>query len=642
MSTIKRYWLAALFAAVWMIPACETEQGDDPSNLDAGQGGGETGPDERVPVEVVFDPVGEGFFATPWPSDARVDADGAAELANFPQSDNPFIGLYLDTLVDFVDGFSTVPVVYVKFAGPVGANSLPHPADTLDASSALQLIELGSGCGERVALESRFESDGDDYVEANVLAVAPVPGLVLEPETRYGLVVTREFGRQSGLSATPAQGFLDAMAGTHADDDWNAALEHLVSCLETDELAPEDIAVATVFTTQDPRGELVAMREVALDSATQDPVIADWHKSDAASIDGNFLSYRGTFEAPIFQRGSSPYLSGGGVEYENGRPTVQRYEPVPFMITFPEGGGPYPVWIWEDGTTATLESHVTSSVSRGMLSAGFAIATFEAQFHGDRATPGADPQQHTFNYLNPESGRTVLRQQVVDTAYFVRVLRTGLGGLEGLPALDTSRLVFGGQSQGALVGAISAGVETEIAAYGLNGIGGYLSITIVERKDPIDINEQIQNLLRLDDPIDRFHPLVSLAQMGSDVTDPLNYAAYWRGWDEHPAGTNVMLINGRLDVTTPTRSVNAITLAGDVAPIGEPDWDPDPFGVWDVAPDELPVAGNTQSIDGAPLTIATFLDGSQGHYTLYRNDLARELATAFWTSGALGLPEIGE
>ncbi len=585
-----------------------------------------------------------GFYAFPWPSDHRVTDDGSLDLGDFPESNNPFVDLYLGVLTEFVHGFATVPVIYVRFDTPL-PEAIPEPSETLAADSSIQLINLSEGCDQRIPVESVFEEEGDAFVDEGVLSIAPVPGFVLEPVTSYALVVTTTFGSEAGyVTATPSL-FAEALAGSSSDQALNDSLAPLRDCLDGAGLTSEEIAVATVFTTQDPTEELIAMRAVAVDpDATQAPTVSNWAIDDDASISGQTATYTGTFESPIFQRGQSPYNSGGGVEYDSdGLPRIQRYEEVPFIITFPENREPpFPVFIWEDGTGATLDSFVTSPITRLLLREGIAIASFEAQFHGQRASTGADPTTHTFNYLNPESGRTVLRQQVVDTAYFVRLLREGLDGLEGLPELNTDRLIYGGQSQGALVGAIAAGVETEIAAYALNGIGGYLSITIVDRKDPIDINAQIQGILGLSRPLTRFHPLVALAQMGGEVSDTLSYASRWRGWQEHTEGSNLLLINGMLDVTTPTRSLNAITIAGSVTPIDPAGWDVDPFGVWDMEAQSLPLSGNTSAVDGSSLTIATILDGSQGHYTIYNIEEARLRAVNFWSTAVDGIPTISD
>jgi len=375
-----------------------------------------------------------------------------------------------------------------------------------------------------------------------------------------------------------------------------------------------------------------------------DPEITNWAFSEDGTRDTVFTTYTGTYETPIFQRGDTPYAAvGGGIRFdESGEPIVQRWEEVPFAVTVPDSGTPpYPVLVWVDGTGASLLGYTDQGLTQYFTSVGFVVATYQPQFHGDRSGPNADESLHTFNYVNPESGRSVFRQQAADTSYFIRVIRSAFDDVADLPELDTSRLVYAGHSQGALVGAIVAGVETEFEAYLLNGIGGYLSITIVERKDPFDVAEQIRILLSISSYLDRFHPIVALAQLGGEAADPINYAPHWTGWEGHTDGSSMFLINGQLDPTTADRSVNAITIAGGVVPIEDaPGWDVDPFDVWDVDPVSLPITSTTTAMDGTPLTIATYLSSTTGHYTIYDEAEPRSMAVNFLLSALEGTPEL--
>jgi hypothetical protein len=622
---------------------------DTGADADADSGEVDSGPEfpdltGTEALTVRFDLEGESFWDFPWPTDARLQDDGRVDMTGFPRENDPFVRIFLRALQDHVVGFSTMPVVYIGLSALPGAESVPTPAETLAAVSPVQLIDVSDeGCGARVPVEVRLSDREDRFLEPSMLHVAPVPGFTLRPSTPYALVVMTHFGVEDGLRVDAPAALTEALGGAGPLAELYAPL---ADCFGALSLPLERIGAATVFTTQNPWAELVALRDHVVDPETTDsPVVSNWRATDSASVTNRYRSWRGTFATPIFQTGDSPYASvGGELEFdESGAPIVQRLEDVPFMITFPLGqDGPFPVLIWEDGTGADLESHVTSNVTQRALSNGFAVATFEAQFHGDRASPGSDEELHTFNYLNPNSFRTNFLQQVADTAYFVRLLREEVHGLQGLPELDTSTLVYAGQSQGAIVGAITAGVETEITAYALNGIGGYLSVTMVERKDPIDINDQIRRLMGLSEPLDRFHPLVAVAQLGGDVSDPTNYALRWRGWEGHEQGNNVMLINGLLDHTTPPDSIASVTIAGDTAPVEPAGWDVDPNDVWDIESLALPLSGNTTSLDGSPLTIATFLDAEQGHFTIYRNDRARALAIEFLVTALSGTPIIAD
>ncbi|MCA9563044.1 MAG: hypothetical protein KC561_06125 [Myxococcales bacterium] len=587
---------------------------------------------------------GDDFYRLPWPMDNRLDADGFVELDDFPKANNSLIAQYLRSIESHVKGFSTMQVSYVRLEGIPDTLSVPSPAISLNASSPIQLINVSEeGCGDRIPVESLIDREGDDFVDPGVLAVAPVPGFPLEPNTPYSLVILRGFGNSADAQTERPAEFEAALT-----DDASPLYDlyrPVVDCLPDAGVNLDDVAVATIFTTQDPVAELEAMLDVV--RATDAPQISDWEYVDDRSQDGAFVTYRGTFSTPIFQTGTSPYAAtGGDIRFDDdGVPIIQRWEDVPMTISIPDdgGSGPYPVLVWEDGTGATLFSHIGDSHMRGAVAAGYAVAAFEAQFHGDRATPNSDPELHTFNYLNPNSFRSVFRQQVADTTYFIRVLREATDGLTGLDGLDPSRLVYGGHSQGAIVGAITAGVETEFMAYGINGIGGYLSVTLVERKDPIDINAQIGAVIGLDRALTRFHLIAAMAQLGGDVADPINYAPRWRGWEGNPDGSHMFLINGRLDHTTPEDSVNSATVAGRVYPMEPSGWNPDPFLVADLLPIPRPVTANSVAYDGTTaLTMATYLDAEQGHFTIYNNSEARNLLVDFWESALEGAPVLPE
>lgn len=594
-----------------------------------------------------FELEGDSFFRMPWPSDYRIDADGHLELDDFPQAWQTMVGIYIRVIEEEVDGFATMPVVYLGFEGSVGSESIPEPSSTLFATSSVQLLDVSTdGCGQRVPIEVQFKEDGDEFLDANTLVAAPVPGFPLQPSTPYAFVVLRSFGFESGFQTEVPATFAGLLEGSSDNETLSATFAPLRDCLDEASLSVSGIAVATVFTTQDPVVELRALQQMVADpSRVADPEVADWEIAENRSIPGNYLTYTGTYLTPIFQRGTTPYaFSGGGIRFDDtGNPIIQRWEQVPFAITFPDiGTGPFPVLIWSDGTGASLLHYVRGDIAQDALSAGFAIASFQPQFHGDRSGPDADEEEHTFNYINPESGRSVFRQQAADTTYFLRVVRTALDDLSELPELDTDRLVYGGQSQGALVGAILAGVETDIVAYVLNGVGAYLSITVVERKDPVDINAEIQALLGVSEPLDRFHPVVALAQLGSEVVDPINYAPHWTGWSDNPGGSSLFLTNGQNDHTTPERSVNAMTISGVAVPIDPPGWDVDPFGVWDVSAQSLPITQTTTSMGGTPLTIATYLSATTGHYTIYDIDDVRRMAIDFWLSALVDTPSLVE
>lgn len=601
-------------------------------------------PDVEDPnaLHVVYDLEGTEFLSTPWPSDHRLRSDGTPDLSTFPGANQGIMVTFRAAIEGTIEGFSTMPVVYVVFEDDIAAYTLPEPSTTLRPGSTVQLIDVSEeGCGARVPLVLDVDIEGDRYRPVNTLSARPVAGFTLRERTPYALVVREEFGLEAGRSvARPAA--LDAALNGSGDAALSASLAPYIACAAADETVPFDAAaVVTVFTTQDATGELQRLRDFVVDPENvPTPEVSELTPDEALSEEGLMRVWRGTFETPIFQEGVSPYTTGGAFAYtEDGTPDIQRWEEVPFLLATPDGEGPYPVLVWIDGTGATLRRTPYGRPARQALEAGFAIASFAPQFHDVRAVPGSDPVVHGFNYLNPVSGRTVFRQQVLDTSYFVRVLREGLAGRDIAAALDTDQLMYGGHSQGGIVGAFVAGVESEFDAYMLNGTGSYMSVTVIQRVDPIDIPALIEEFFNVGRRVDLTHPLIAIVQLGTDVVDPHNYAMHWAGGPRDPDGAHVFVVNGYNDTTTFPRSMVAMTIGGDLDVVAPAGWEVDPYEVWD-RPSELatPFSGNREAYDGSPLTMGSFLDFEGNHFTVRNNERARDMAIGFWTSALDGVP----
>lgn len=626
---------------------------DTDETFDAGDvgdlGDGDVDLVEPCPEDAVcvrYDLRARDFFASPWPSDHRVHADGTPDLSTFPSANFGPLPTFRAAIEHVFVGYSTMPVVYVAFESELGDATLPSPRESLDPGSAIQLVDVSEvGCGQRIPVVSAFDPRGDHYRAPNVLSVSPVPGFALRPTTSYALIVLSELTSTIGRPIARPRAFEDALRG-EGPPALVAALDRLETCLARDALSIDEVAVATVFTTQDPSSELQRFRDAVVDPArVPAPELVGLAVDAEASAEGVATTWRGTYRTPIFQSGVPPYAVGGAFAYDAaGQPAIQRWEDVPFVLAIPdvEAEGPYPVLVYIDGTGANLRRTLTRQPVTGALQRGFAVASFAPQFHDARAVPGSDPIVHSFNYVNPVSGRTVFRQQVVDTAYFVRVLR------EAIPAeiapgsqIDPSTLVYGGHSQGGIVGAFVAGVETEFSGYVLNGTGTYLSVTVTRRTDPVDIPGLIEQMFAVGRPLDVQHPLVALVQLATDVVEPHNYAPAWRGRPGHPAGAHVLVVNGWNDTTTFPPSMDAMAISGGLAPVAPAGWDVDTYAVWDEPSEvEPPIVGNATALDGSPLTLATFLDRDGDHFTVRTNRRVRDAALGFWSDAVVGVPAV--
>lgn len=591
-------------------------------------------------VSAAFELDGDDFFRMPWPSDYRKTGDGHIDLSDFPNPGVPLVTRYIDAVQTELRGYSLMPIVYVALDRDPIPETVPEPWESLYPEGPVQLVDVSpSGCGTRVPVEVAVNHAVDPYIGENVLMAAPVPGFALRRDTPYALLVLETLGNPDGYGVAPAPAVVAALAGTHQDAAFDATFAPLRDCLPELGVAAETISVATVFTTQDPVSQMRALRAHVTDpDETPSPTVTSFEYSDEHSLAG-YETYIGEYETPIYQDGVSPYAATGGAIHfdEAGQPVVQRWESVPFAVSFPRGGTPpYDLLIWVDGTGATETSWVGSSVTEAMREAGFAVASYAAQFHGSRATPGSNDELHSFNFPNPQAFRNTFRQQVADTSYFVRVMTEARNQMEGLAEIDDSVIVYGGQSQGSMIGTMVAAVEPRIDAFMLNGVAAYLSLTAVERTDPIDFAALIAEVGRANDDFDRMHPLMAVVQTGADASDPHSFAGDWVGWEGDPDGVDILLVNGIDDTTAPVPAMNAIVIAGGVAPVDPPGWDIDPFGVWNRFPEPTPIAGNRDPYSGRARTQAALLSNTTGHFTIYGRADVRETAIRFLRSAADG------
>ncbi|AWV89689.1 hypothetical protein [Bradymonas sediminis] len=585
-----------------------------------------------------YEPSKTDFYRMPWPSDARLHPDGGVDLSDLPHASENFVAKYIDA-VRAVRGYSNLPVIYIPFSQAQGlsADALPTPKETLKAEADVQLINLSEdACGERTPLEVVFDAEATRFIDAQTLKVAPMPGWVLAPATPYALVVKTSFGGPNLSTARP-QAFADAFNGDGDDDTLNASFAPLRDCLPNAGLSADDIAVATVFHTQDPVADLRAMREVVWDETTPVKDHSGLVFDDSISNDKRHV-YVGYAPFPIFQKGEPPYSTEGGLEFDDqGKPVIQRWENVPFIVTVPPNHpGPLKLLVWSSGTGAVLGNNVSRRHWLAALDNGFAIAEFVAQFHEFRGERTFDPTMDSFNFLNPVSGRTVFRQQAAETSYFIRFLSEKIANDPDLPSIETDRVFYGGHSQGALVGTLVAASEPRIDTYLFNGVSAYLTETILSRKDPFDIVALLGQLLKDKSELDRFHPIIHMAQLGADVVDTQNYAPHWAGWPAHPGGSNVFIINGQHDDTTSVLGMNALLTAGDIHPVNQAGWEIDPYGLRAIESYPTPVKANRAAFNGDALTAAAYLNPDTGHFTLSSDTDANDAAVNFLVSSAEG------
>jgi hypothetical protein len=607
-------------------------------------------------TSVLLDPtLADGFAAFPWPSDARLTAAGAPDLTPFPNHGaGDLIDVYVASIHSLVRGAGTNPLIHLRFDGDLDPDRWPTPPATLERDCPVQLVNVDPddiGFGERIALQLDWRAEAGTYTAARTFSAFPAAGFVLRPETTYALVILDSLGDADGAPLVVPEELSGWIA---AAGDLGAVHAPLGDAALAVGIEPTAIAAATVFTTGSTTAELRTVRDWVADPANLDaPELLSFDLSPEYDLYGFMTVYEGSYETPIFQRGDPPYSTeGGGFEFVDGEPVLQRHESLLFSLTVPTGEPPdggFPVVIALPGTAGTPYDHFypNGATSQGQLLSARGVATlsFEPPLHGSRGEEcGAQPDLHSYNFFNPESSRTVFRQEAVDASVAIRFLRETLAPDHPELTLDPDHLGFFGHSQGAHIGMMLAAVEPELDPVFVNGMGGTLGYTLLHRETPFDIEEILREAIGEDDgPLTLFHPAMGLAQLLAEVVDPVNFAPEW--YQRAPTGeaTSVLQSNGFLDHYTPFPTVNAIAVASGTQLVEPVEWTFAEMGWLERETIAPPFSGNILAADGTPVTAGLITRANLGHYVVQDDYYTAWTAAEFLSTGLFEeLPTVRE
>ena len=613
----------------------------------------DTGPKASI------DPSGD-FFAWPWPSDARRDAQGKPDLAGLPNPRNKtFIRKLFAMAGSESEGFSPTGHVYVRFDGPINSPA-DDPVASRQAGYPVLLVGLDPSSPDytvRQPILTRVTARADTIRPANMLQVIPVPGRNLRPMTTYGLIVLRELGAPGKAYLGQDAVTTELLAGKEPLIPQGAALARavapLVSALQDLGIHPQDIAAATVFTTGDPAAQLVRQATWA-ESLPAPPMASPIQTRDVYPA---FTALTGAALISEFQDGFSPYLSVGGrqVQDAQGNPRTQRTVSAPFQISIPKGVMPakgWPLYFYCHGTGGKA----SEAIDRGRLSsptatppAGSGIASYVGQdgwgtaciagpFSPDRIGILAADGYLAYNFLNPVAMRDNFIQMVLEQIQFRRLLLSlrldpalcpgtdASASPDGKIRFDPDSMVVGGQSLGSYLAGILAAVTPNWKGVILTGAGGSWVEFAFGPKVPIDLQLVIELLgVPFGEKLDRFHPLIMAFDLGVGRADNTHYHRYILR-EPLPGRTppHVFVIEGFKDLQVPTGLQRALVQAIGLDFVGN---DPGPspefqllpiLPVADLALLSYPVTGNRTLTNGQTRTAVVIRypeDGiREGHY----------------------------
>ncbi len=507
----------------------------------------------------------------------------------------PPIPTYLEYAAEVLDGFSLNGAIYFAFDGPLHLETLPDPARSTEPDSTLQLVRLtpGDRYGERVPLLFQVAEFDDPFLPPHTLAVRAVRGFPLAERTTYCAFLTHAVTDPMGRPVVAAPAFGEALA----EDE---SLAPLRDWLAEQATGPNDIAVASCFTTQDATWELRAVHAhlAGLPSPVMEPIeyIRRQEFGDQPHV------FAGWYFAPNFQAGAPPYEADGDFRFEaDGTPIVQQQERMRYALMLPPGEAPpdgWPVYLYSHGTGGSRAGCLRESKGGALEAVGIAVLCIDQPLHGVRG----EGTGGWLDIANPRSSRSVLRQSAVDMFTLTRMVVEGAFTAPPEVAgdadvrLDPMRMHFMGHSQGALTGPLAMGFVPEWRSLVVSAGGGLAIEGALRRADQQDTVALLSLLLGVEaESLDGFHPVLTFLQMLADASDPINYAPTW----DEAGPKHILFTEGLMDPSVPPFTTEALAATAGVpilAPLHHASLAHELLGI---ASPEMPVSGNVVRAGGA-------------------------------------------
>ncbi len=609
--------------------------------------------------EVRFDPAG-GFYDWPFPSLLRVRTGGAPDYALLP---NPHavsvLSKYVDAAHALTDGASCNGPAYFGLTRAPDAASLPDVAGSLAPSASAFLVDvdpLSPQRGQRVpAVVSVVTDPVDGYFDPPVLVILPQYGFPLRGATLYAAVLTTALTVDG--ASFPAPALLAQALNGLAPDDVQAALQPLLDAAPDLGLDLGDVVAATVFRTLDPTRELVALRQAVLDQG----LVPTLHDVAVTKDLGAYWRVEGRLDSWNFQQGTPPYAQGGGFTYADDGAPLSKPETLDIAFSLPKvpaatTSGRMPVVIYSHGTGGDYDSFLSEGVAEQLAAAGVACVSVPQPLHGKRwsgSINAAALELASFNFSNPRAGVSTFRQAALDNVLLVQWLVAGgglpLAGTEvgADVAFDADRLAFMGHSQGGLVAPLVLAVEPRLRGGLISAGGGVLVETILYRQSldtsaDTQIRKVVADLLKIDAAaLDERHPMMTLVQNASDLTDPINYAPLVNTDNNRK---HLLQVQGGQDPYTPLSTALNLAVALRLPTLAYPNVtapsDHPGSALLNLGTVSLPVSGNLAVADAAPVTGFVMIFPYSDHFPVFDQPLAKNLYKKFFASMAVDEPPV--
>lgn len=598
------------------------------------------------------------FYSAPYPSDLRLGTDGQPAIGGMPNPDNNEVVSDLLALAQDRKGFPVIPVAWIRFDDALAPQTrdAPIPATT---SETLMLLDVDPTSPERGRLFplGALSLNEDPYTPANVLALAPWPGIVLPPSRTFAFVVRRGLNDAGGAPLGIPQNLWELAHGQTPEGPRGAELlahhQPLWETLDLLAIPRTDVAAATIFTTGDVVSELATLVEVVgqVHQATIADIAVD--PTDGATHDG-FCELHATVTLPEFPSGSPPYNSGGLFQLgADGVPVKQNDVTVPLVIALPHGEMPadgFPLAVYIHGSGGLSGQLVDrgpiktpggpKTVGEGpayvLAKHGIASASHAMPVNPERV-PGASSIAY-INFINLKAFRDLFRQGVIELSLVASALATveipaatlATCPQTTLPAgatafrLDVTPLMVTGQSMGGMYANMWGATDKRVEVVAPTGAGGFWSHFIL-LTELLDAPPVLSLLLGTPEAnLSFMHPALHVLQTAWEAAEPYVYMPRLgkRPLPGHPTRP-VYEPAGQGDSFFSTELYDAYALAYGHVQAGDSVWSSMQASLALDGLDGLkgfPLTNNLTSVDGVPYTGAVVQypgDGFTDPHSIY-------------------------
>lgn len=466
------------------------------------------------------------FFNYPFPSDERL-VDNVPDMTAFPNPRNVPILSQLISIIPARTYWPAMSTSYFRFTAPIP----PLDLDAVMLEGPAYLIDIDPSSPERGNRRPVVAKTltADRYIPSDLLAVAPRPGIVLRPGTRYAYVLTKDiapgFSRPSGFTIDP----------------------NLAAVLDARGIPQADVLVATEFTVGDETARIYKQSEAI--RAAYHPQLTDLTLDGADTYSG-FCRINAKITLPQFQVGQPPFNTDGRFVLDaNDVPQKQSETTIPVVITLPKARMP------DAGWPLYQFFHGSGGLSSGLVDLGYSPVPsdmpepgkgpgYVVALQGIAAASGAMPINpervpgaKDYEYLNINNlaafphtfTQGVFEQRMLlDALLAVRIPDSVLTGCTGITSpngehfFDPMKVVAGGQSMGGMYTNLITAVEPRYGAIVPTGAGGFWNLMILESSLVPGARQLLGTALGInDEELSFVHPAMDLLSLAWEPGEPV-------------------------------------------------------------------------------------------------------------------------